>query len=103
MQLGNYIPADKVWIPATLHKFETGEEIAGTVAGYYLLVGAGFGTKVNLTFNIFNAETGIYYAEIDTTAFTEGVYIVKVTATIDSKEMNQFHFFTVRQNYAVYS
>jgi hypothetical protein len=102
MHLGTYRKGEKVWIPATTHKFETGEEYSATVTGYYLLVGAGFGTAVTLTFNIFNTETGCYYAEIDTTGFTEGNYIALVEATVDTRIANQMHFFGVRSQYGIY-
>ena len=102
MYLGNYKIGEKVWIPATTHKFETGQEFSATVTGYYLLVGAAFGSAVALTFNIFNTETGVYYAEIDTTGFTEGNYIVLVEATIDGVVANQMFYFGVRGLVSVY-
>lgn len=103
MFLGNYRVTEKVWIPATTHKFETGEEFAATVTGYYLLVGAAFGTAVALTFNIFNSETGVYYAEIDTTSLAEGNYIALIEATVDTRVANQIVFFGVRSQYGIYA
>ena len=103
MFLGRYTKGDKVWIPACTHKFETGEEYNATVTGYYLKVGAGFGTAVSLTFNVFNSETGVYYAEIDTTGFDEAVYIALVEAIVDTRSANQLVYFSVYEQYGIYA
>jgi len=102
MYLGNYKVGEKVWIPACTHKFETGQEIVAAVTGYYLKVGAAFGTKVALTFNIFDAQTGVYYAEIDTAAFDESNYVALVEATVDTVIANQLVYFGVRDLVTVY-
>lgn len=102
MYLGNYKKGEKVWIPATTHKFETGQELAATVTGYYLKVGAAFGTAVTLTFNNFNSETGVYYAEIDTTSLDESNYIALIEATVDIVIANQLVYFGVRELVTVY-
>ena len=102
MYLGNYKVGEKVWIPATTHKFETGQELAATVTGYYLKVGAAFGSAVALTFNIFNEETGVYYAEVDTTGFDESNYIALIEATVDGVVANQIVYFGVRELVTVY-
>ncbi len=103
MFLGISKKGSKIWIPATTHKFETGVENAATVTGYYLKVGAAFGTAVSLTFNLFNSETGVYYAEIDTTGFDEGTYIALVEANVETILANQIHFFTISQFFGSYS
>lgn len=103
MYIGRYEVGEKVWITATCHKFETGQEYNATVTGYYLKVGAGFGTAVALTFNVFNSETGVYYAEIDTTGFDEGNYIALIEADVDGKICNQIQIFGVREQYGIYA
>lgn len=103
MFLGRYVAGDKVWITVCCHKFETGEELASSVTGYYLKVGAAFGTAVALTFNIMNAETGIYYAEIDTTAFDDAAYIAVIEALVDNVPANLIQFFEVREIYGRYA
>ena len=102
MNLGSYVPGEKVWVVVCCHKFETGQEFASTVTGYYLKVGALFTSKVSLTFNLMDSETGIYYAEIDTIAFTEGVYMAVCEATVDTVLANTVFFFGVRKRYALY-
>jgi len=103
MFLGRYVAGDKVWITACCHKFETGVELAAAVTGYYLLVGAAFGTAVALNFNLMNAETGIYYAEIDTTAFDDGTYMAVIEALVDNVPANLIQFFEVREIYGRYA
>lgn len=102
MNLGSYVPGEKVWVVVCCHKFETGQEYASTVTGYYLKVGAAFGSAVSLTFNIMNSETGIYYAEIDTTGFDESNYIAVCEANVNGVLANAVHFFNVRKKYALY-
>jgi len=103
MFIGRYVEGDKVWITVCTHKFETGVELEATVTGYYLKVGAAFGTKVNLNFNLMNAEEGIYYAEIDTTGFDDSAYIAIVEAIIDTVPANIIRFFEVREVYGRYA
>ncbi|MEE8341918.1 MAG: hypothetical protein V3R52_07460 [Candidatus Neomarinimicrobiota bacterium] len=103
MFLGRYVAGDKVWITACCHKFETGEEFTSAVTGYYLLVGAAFGTAVTLTFALMNSETGIYYEEIDTTGFSDGTYMAVIEATIDGVSANVIQFFEVRTVYGRYA
>lgn len=103
MYLGRYEEGEKVWIPVTTHKFETGNEEPATITGYYLKVGDSFVNAVSLTFEIFNSEIGVYYAEIDTTGFDESNYIVLVEAIINGKECNQMHIFSVREQYGIYA
>lgn len=103
MFIGRYVAGDTVWITVCTHKFETGVEFASAVTGYYLLVGAGFGTAVALNFNIMNTETGIYYAIIDTTGFDEGSYMAVVEALVDNVPANIIQFFEVRQVYGRYA
>jgi len=102
MFIGEYLLGEKVWVCATTHKFTTGQELASTVTGYYLKVGDAFGSAVALTFNIFNAETGIYYAEIDTTGFAKGTYVVVVEANVDTVIANQMQYFSVRGGVGIY-
>lgn len=103
MFIGRYVAGDKVWITVCAHKFETGAELEAEVTGYYLLVGAAFETAVELEFNQMNAETGIYYAEIDTTELDEGAYIAIVEAVIDLVPANIIRFFEVREVYGRYA
>lgn len=103
MFLGRYVAGDKVWIVVCTHKFETGVELAAAVTGYYLKVGAAFGTAVALTFNVMNEETGIYYAEIDTTGFDDASYMAVVEALVDNVPANLIHFFEVREIYGRYA
>lgn len=103
MFIGRYVASDTVWITACCHKFETGEELASAVTGYYLKVGAAFGTAVALTFNLMNAETGIYYAIIDTTAFDDAAYMAVIEAVVDSVPANLIQFFEVRTVYGRYA
>ncbi len=103
MYLGRYVAGDKVWITVCTHKFETGVEFASAVTGYYLKVGAGFGTAVALNFNIMNTETGIYYAEIDTTGFDDAPYIAVIEALVDNVPANLIQFFEVRTVYGRYA
>lgn len=103
MYLGRYVAGDKVWITVCCHKFETGQELASAVTGYYLKVGAAFGTAVALNFNLMNAETGIYYAEIDTTAFDDAPYMAVIEAVVDGVAANLIQFFEVRTVYGRYA
>ena len=103
MFLGRYVATDKVWIVVCCHKFETGEELASSVTGYYLAVGAAFGGAVALSFNLMNAETGIYYAEIDTTGFDDGTYMAVIEALVDNVPANIVQFFEVREIYGRYA
>ena len=103
MFIGRYVAGDKVWIVACCHKFETGVELAASVTGYYLKVGAAFGSAVVLTFNLMNEETGVYYAEIDTTGFDDAAYMAVVEALIDNVPANQVQFFEVREIYGRYA
>lgn len=103
MFLGRYVATDKVWIVVCTHKFETGVELAASVTGYYLKVGAAFGTAVALNFNIMNAETGIYYAEIDTTGFDDAAYMAVIEALVDNVPANLIQFFEVREIYGRYA
>ncbi len=103
MFLGRYVAGDKVWIVACCHKFETGVEFASAVTGYYLKVGAAFGTAVALNFNLMNTETGIYYAEIDTTGFDDSSYMAVIEALIDNVPANMIQFFEVREIYGRYA
>lgn len=103
MFLGRYVAGDTVWITVCCHKFETGVELAAAVTGYYLKVGAAFGTAVVLNFNLMNAETGIYYAEIDTTAFDDASYMAVIEAEVDGVLANLIQFFEVREIYGRYA
>ncbi|GAG94989.1 unnamed protein product [marine sediment metagenome] len=103
MYLGRYVAGDKVWITACCHKFETGQELESAVTGYYLKVGAAFGTAVALNFNLMNAETGIYFAEIDTTAFDDAPYMAVLEAVVDGVAANLIQFFEVRTVYGRYA
>ena len=103
MFIGRYVAGDKVWIVACCHKFETGVELASAVTGYYVEVGAAFPTAVALVFNLMNAETGIYYAEIDTTGFDDAAYMAVIEAVVDSVPANQVQFFEVREIYGRYA
>ncbi len=96
MYLGKYLKGESVKIIVCSHKFETGEELAGSVTGYYILDGQAPATKVNLSFSIFNSETGAYEDEIDTTDLIEGVYHVFVEGTIDTVNSNICLKFEVR-------
>ena len=103
MFLGRYVVGEKVWVTVCCHKFETGEEYASTVTGWYIKVGDGFGSKVALTFNLMDSETGIYYAEIDTTGFDEAMYMAVIEAQVDTVNANAIHFFEVREMYSRYA
>lgn len=103
MFLGRYVAGDKVWIVVCSHKFETGVELAAAVTGYYLKVGAAFGTATALVFNLMNAETGIYYAEIDTTGFDDSSYMAVIEALVDNVAANLIQFFEVRTVYGRYA
>jgi len=103
MFLGRYVQGDKVWITVCLHKFETGVELAGAVTGWYLKVGSAFNTKTALTFNLMDSETGVYYAEIDTTGFDDSAYFALVEATVDTVPANASFIFEVREVYGRYA
>ena len=103
MFIGRYVAGDTVWIVACCHKFETGTELAAAVTGYYLPVGGAFVDKVALTFNLMNAETGIYYAVIDTTGFDDAAYMAVIEALVDNVPANQVQFFEVREIYGRYA
>jgi len=103
MFLGRYVEGDKVWIVACCHRFETGVELEAEVTGYYLKVGEAFENKVALTFNLMNEETGIYYAEIDTTGFDDSAYMAVVEAVIDTVAANIVYMFEVREVYGRYA
>ena len=49
------------------------------------------------------SETGIYYAEIDTTGFDDSAYIAVVEATVDLVPANIIRFFEVREVYGRYA
>ena len=102
MYLGTYKKGEKVWVTACTHKFEDGEQFVSNVSGYYLLVGALFTTAVSLTFNVFNSEIGVKYAEIDTTSLAEGVYTALIEAQVDGVNANQIVYFGVRDLVTVY-
>ena len=103
MFLGRFVEGDKVWVPICIHKFETGESLAGTVEGYYILIGDSLENTEEIEFSQFNEETGIYYAEIDTTDFDEGAYLVIVKATVDTVECAGAFTFEVREVYGRYA
>lgn len=101
--IGRYVAGETAYIMIDTHKFETGVEFVASVSGYYIKVGAGLGTKVALTFAVWDGLTGVYKAEIDTTGFAEGMYFAQVTADIDSKIVHTTKFFEIRNVYARYA
>ncbi len=103
MFIGRYVPGEIAWVFVNTHKFESGEEFAATVTGYSLKVGAVIGTKVDLTFSQWQSITGVYKADIDTTAYAEGMYIVYVQAVIDGKTVHTTYYYEVRNVYGRYA
>lgn len=96
MFLGRYEQGETVKIIVCAHKFETGEELAGVLTGYYIKDGSAPASKVDLSFSVFNSETGAYEDEVDTSSLSEGVYHVFVEGTIDTVNTNICLKFEVR-------
>ena len=103
MFLGRYVAGDKVWVLVCSHKFETGEEMNATFTGWYLKVGDSPASKVAITFNQLDSETGVYYAEIDTAGFDDAVYMVLCEALVDTVNANATYIFEVREVYGRYA
>lgn len=102
MYYGAYKKGQKVWIFANTHKFETGQRYDAAVTGYFLRVGSDPASKVSLTFNKFDGETGIYYAEVDTSNLEPAIYLAITKATIDTIQATQSGYFEVLTNYGYY-
>lgn len=84
MYFGKVKRGEVITIAVPTHKFTTGEKFDGTVTGYYLKMGADFGTKINITLALIPGETGLYYKDLDTTSHEEGTYFVVIKAVINT-------------------
>lgn len=84
MYLGQYLQSDTLYVPAVTHKFETGFKIDSSLTGYIIKINEGISSSVNITFNKYNSETGLYVAEIDLSTYELGAYMAVIKATIDT-------------------
>lgn len=102
MNYGRVIKGEIVMITVPTHKFETGQKINSIVSGYYLKMGADFGSKVALIFSLIPGETGLYYSNIDTSGFSAANYLVVIKATVDTVDVEATGNFEVIENYGYY-
>ncbi len=102
MYLGTYNENEKIYVAVATHKFETGEQLDGVLEGYYIRTGETWGEKVPITFSLIPGETGLYFAEIDTTVVAGGVYLIIIKALVDTVNANAIDYFVIRDKAAQY-
>lgn len=95
--IGSYAKGEHVWVPAiTVSGIAGGKADPSSCTGYYQKVSAAApGAGTPLIFNKFNAETGGYYADIDTSPLAVGMYMAFVEATVGAISNNTMYTFAV--------
>jgi hypothetical protein len=99
MDLGHFRAGELVWVPALSHSGSGAEVNPTTCVGKYYKVGTVVSTP--LAFVQFDSETGVYYATIDTSGLSVGVYMVLVEALVGGVNKNATHVFQVEASVSV--
>ena len=95
MYLGEYSAGDKLWAFINTSNFQTGQIETGIITAFRLRVGDAFATKVSVTFGQGAFENGVKYADIDTTGFSSGMWIIQAHVTVNLIEVTTTFCFRI--------
>lgn len=101
MFLGEFRKDEKVPVVVATHKFETGGQFNGVVAGYYVKKADILGDRVPIVFTLMEDEIGIYLSDIDISGLSGGIYLIVIKATIDTVIAQTVDYFSIKIKDAV--